>query len=143
MKVGPQLTYAMREALFALSYIEEQLLPKDQLSFLRDILENEMQEKPGYWKKFYVVPPLKETLYRQYSYSDRIRYYWNTPRVENAVQKLLDNLKSIEIPLPLISQFMPAQYEAVRNKQIQADPESLVKHKIMQVTKVYSDACAK
>ncbi len=142
LKVGPQLTYAMREALFALSYIEEQLLPKDQLSFLRDVLEEEMEDKPGYWKKFYVVPPLKETLYRQYSYSDRIRYYWNNPRVESAVQKLLDNLKRIEIPLPLISQFMPVQYDAVRNKQIQADPESLVKHKIMQVTQVYSDACA-
>lgn len=143
LKVGPQLTYAMREALFALSYIEEQLLPKDQLSFLRDVLEDEMQEKSVYWKKFYVVPPLKETLYRQYSYSDRIRYYWNSPRVEGAVQKLLDNLKRLEIPLPLISQFMPVQYDAVRNKEIQADPESLVKHKIMQVTKVYSDACAK
>lgn len=142
LKVGPQLTYAMREALFALSYIEEQLLPKDQLSFLRDVLEDVMRENPGYWKKFYAVPALKETLYRQYSYSDRIRYYWNMPKVESTVQKLLNNLKSVEIPLPLISQFLPVQYEAVRNKEIQADPESLVKHKIMQVTGVYASACA-
>lgn len=141
LKVGPQLTYAMREALFALSYIEEQLIAREQQSFLRDVLESVMREQPGYWRKFYHVSASQETLYRQYSYSDRIRYYWNLPRVEKAVEQLLGNLSACEIPLPLISQFLPVQYQAIREGDLMNEPRALVKHKIKQVTAVYADAC--
>ena len=102
----------MREALFALSYIEEQLIPTEQRSYLRDVCEQEMLESPNYWQKFYPVPASKGTLYRRYSYSDRIRYYWNQPRISQAIETLFDNLSSNEIPLPLISQFLPEQYIA-------------------------------
>ncbi len=143
LKVGPQLTYAMREALFALSYIEEIIILKEQQSYLRDVCEYQMQANPKYWKKFYQVPSEQELLYRRYSYSDRIRYYWNDERINQAVQRLLTNLSSVTIALPLISQFMPEQYQAIRNNEITLDPRELVLHKIMQVTRVYADACYK
>jgi D-tagatose-1,6-bisphosphate aldolase subunit GatZ/KbaZ len=56
---------------------------------------------------------------------------------------LLANLSAVQIPLPLISQFMPEQYQAIRLGHLTADPKQLVLNKIMQVTAVYADACYK
>ncbi|WP_448551117.1 D-tagatose-bisphosphate aldolase, class II, non-catalytic subunit [Thalassotalea montiporae] len=141
LKVGPQLTFALREALFALSYIEEQLVANEQRSYLRDICEQEMLEMPTNWQRFYPVPASKGELYRRYSYSDRIRYYWPNERIQAATETLLSNLAKIDIPLPLISQFLPEQYRAIRNGQLTADPHALVKAKIKQVTNSYANAC--
>jgi len=143
LKVGPQLTLALREALFALSYIEDELIPVESRSHLRAICEQEMLESPTNWQQFYPVPPSKGTLYRRYSYSDRIRYYWNQPRIQNAVTQLLDNLNREGIPSPLISQFLPEQYKAIRTNKLIPTPEALVKAKIKQVTEAYAYACWK
>jgi len=143
LKVGPQLTYAMREALYALSYIEDILITSENKSYLRDICEQEMLESPNNWQKFYQVPSSKGLLYRRYSYSDRIRYYWNNKRVDSAVTKLLENLSDITIPLPLISQFLPEQYQAIRQNKLNNQAKALVIDKIMQVTGIYADACYK
>lgn len=141
LKVGPQLTFALREALFALSYIEEQLVANEQRSYLRDVCEQEMLEAPESWQRFYPVPPSKGSLYRRYSYSDRIRYYWPNTRIQHASNTLINNLSDKEIPLPLISQFLPEQYRAVRNGLLKAEPLALIKHKIRQVNGSYAQAC--
>lgn len=143
LKVGPQLTFALREALFALSYIEEELIPVEQRSFLRDVCEQEMLELPKNWQRFYPVPASKGSLYRRYSYSDRIRYYWNQPRIEQAVERMFENLNLAGIPLPLISQFLPEQYRDIRNNLLGVTAQELVKAKIKQVTEVYAQACWK
>ncbi|PKH88529.1 D-tagatose-bisphosphate aldolase, class II, non-catalytic subunit [Colwellia sp. Bg11-28] len=143
LKVGPQLTLALREALFALSYIEEELIPVEQRSFLRDVCEQEMLEAPKNWQRFYPVPASKGTLYRRFSYSDRIRYYWHMPRIQAAVECLFNNLNQRSIPLPLISQFLPEQYRAIRNEVLSTTPQALVKAKIKQVTESYAKACWK
>ena len=141
LKVGPQLTFALREALFALSYIEDQLIANEQRSYLRDICEQEMLEAPKNWQRFYPVPASKGSLYRRYSYSDRIRYYWPNQRIQTATDKLLSNLAEQQIPLPLISQFLPEQYRAIRNNSLANEPLALVKAKIKQVTSSYAKAC--
>ena len=143
LKVGPQLTLAMREALFALSYIEDELIPTEQRSYLREICEQEMLEEPKNWHRFYPVPASKGTLYRRFSYSDRIRYYWHQPRIKVAMAQLFKNLTATIIPLPLISQFLPEQYRAIRNNTLTTIPEELVKAKIKQVTESYAYACWK
>jgi D-tagatose-1,6-bisphosphate aldolase subunit GatZ/KbaZ len=143
LKVGPQLTLALREALFALSYIEDELIPVESRSHLRTVCEQVMLESPKNWQRFYPVPPSKGTLYRRYSYSDRIRYYWNQPRIQSAVSQLFANLSDEGIPLPLISQFLPEQYKAIRTNQLIATPKALVKAKIKQVTEAYASACWK
>jgi len=143
LKVGPQLTLALREALFALSYIEEELIPVEQCSHLREVCEAEMLEAPKNWQRFYPVPASKGTLYRRYSYSDRIRYYWNQPRIEQSVERLYHNLNTTGIPLPLISQFLPEQYREIRNNRLSSNAQELVKAKIKQVTEVYAQACWK
>lgn len=141
LKVGPQLTYALREGLFALSYIEEYLVPPEKRSHLRDVCEQTMLEHPSNWQKYYQVPANLALFYRHYSFSDRIRYYWANERVNQAVECMMNNLTAIDIPLPLISQFLPNQYQAVRSGKLANDAQSLVIDKIMQVTDVYSRAC--
>lgn len=143
LKVGPQLTFAMREALFSLSYIEEELIPIKERSNLRAVCETEMLENNVYWNKFYQVLPSEATLYRRFSYSDRIRYYWNSNEITKTVDKLFSNLDKVTIPLPLISQFMPQEYLAIRKGSLQPKAKELVINKIMQVTDVYSAACYK
>lgn len=143
LKVGPQLTYALREGLYALSYIEQELIPVEQQSRLREICEQEMTYQPESWKKFYPVPAQSERLYRHYSYSDRIRYYWNNPRINEATNKLLTNLAQMDIPLPLISQFFADCYPKVREQEFEITPTRLVKEKILAVTNSYASACWK
>lgn len=141
LKVGPQLTFALREALFALALIEQQLLPVEQQSCLIAVCEREMQRQPNYWQAFYQVSADQQSLLRQFSYSDRIRYYWNLPSIEAAVKKLCQNLTAVPMPLPLLSQFLPVQYEAVLNGELLATPQALIQHKIRQVTARYAAAC--
>jgi len=143
LKVGPQLTFALREALFALCLIEQQLLPVEQQSCLIVICEREMQRQPDYWQAFYQVSADQQTLLRQFSYSDRIRYYWNLPVIMAAVERLIQNLTAVAIPLPLLSQFMPVQYEAVLNGELSIAPKALIQHKIRQVTARYAAACGR
>ncbi|GHG00779.1 D-tagatose-bisphosphate aldolase, class II, non-catalytic subunit [Thalassotalea marina] len=141
LKVGPQLTFALREGLFALSYIEEYLVAPEKRSYLRDVCEQTMLAEPANWKKYYQVPASLEPFYRHYSFSDRIRYYWANDRVNQAVKRMMQNLSEVDIPLPLVSQFLPEQFQAIRNGKLSLDAQALVIDKIMQVTSVYSNAC--
>lgn len=141
LKVGPQLTFALREALFSLSYIEDEMLPFEQRSHLRDVCAEVMHESPEYWEKFYQVSDNKKAFYCRYSYSDRIRYYWNNSEVASSVAQLFKNLSQDNIPLPLLSQFLPEQCRAVRLNLLENEPNALVKAKIKQVIQAYAFAC--
>lgn len=141
LKVGPQLSFAMREAVFALSHIEEQLFSIEHRSNIRDVFETEMISNPKYWSKFYGEEVVNTKLLRKFSYSDRIRYYWNTAAVELALAKLLSNFEHQAIPLPLISQYLPEQYHQIRDGKLNADANSLIVSKIQSIIKLYANAC--
>ena len=143
LKVGPELTFALREALFALSHIEDALIDTEQCSHLRTVVDADMQQYPKNWQRFYQVEQSLQQLYRRFSFSDRIRYYWGKKGNQSAVERLFCNLQQQPIPLPLLSQYMPLQYLAVRNKTLENNPKALVIHHIMQVTSRYADACFK
>lgn len=145
LKVGPQLTFALREALFALCYIEQQLVPVEQQSHLIAVSERVMQLQPQHWQRFYPGNAVEQQLLRQYSFSDRIRYYWLQPELQQAVSRLLQNLSSVAMPLPLLSQFMPLQYQAILNGTLhvtqQSAPAALLQHHIGLVLQMYASAC--
>jgi D-tagatose-1,6-bisphosphate aldolase subunit GatZ/KbaZ len=146
LKVGPALTFAMREALFALAAIELQLIGGKvdaSLSRLPDVLEEAMVARPEHWSDHYRGDERKLRLARAFSYSDRCRYYWPVPEVRASVARLLANLSDVAIPPTLLSQYMPAAYEAVRAGEITPRPDDLIKHRIMQVTGVYARACGR
>ena len=141
LKVGPQLTFALRKALFALSAIEDELLGVDASSRLPAVCDDAMREDPDQWIRHYPEKEPEASWYRRNSYSDRIRYYWNHPAVSRAVEQMFDNLSDIEIPLPSLSRHLPTQYQAVRNGDLAPTPRKLVIHNILQVTSAYSRAC--
>ena len=139
LKVGPQLTFALREGLFALAHIEQHCVPAQQQSGLLALCERVMLEQPGYWKKFYAGNDSSMT--RAFSYSDRIRYYWTNPELQQAIDTLLKNLQMHSVPMPLISQYLPLQYRAITEGQLEIDPRQWLLFHIMQITQAYSQAC--
>jgi D-tagatose-1,6-bisphosphate aldolase subunit GatZ/KbaZ len=143
LKVGPALTFAMREALYLLSYIENELEQGTegfQPSQLIDVLDTVMVENPGYWEKYYHGSEKERQFARKYSLSDRSRYYWSNPKVQHVLEQLFRNLGRVEIPLPLISQFFPQQYDAIRNGLLEKTPKALIREKIREVLRIYSYA---
>ena len=141
LKVGPALTFAMREALFALAFIENELVSRPSRSNLVEVVERRMLSAPEYWQAYYQGDPLAQRTARRYSYSDRLRYYWADDEVDAARQTLLANLDRIGIPLPLISQFLPAQYDRIRAGGLEPVAQSLVIDRIRDALSPYANAC--
>lgn len=141
IKVGPALTYAVREAIFALSMIEDELIEdKSKRSNFRDILEQVMLKDDHNWKDYYRGNELEKHLLRKYSFSDRCRYYFALPEVELASHKLFNNLDSIGIPLHLLHQYMPLQYVHVRDNRVQPLAKELVKDAVRFIIENYNYA---
>lgn len=128
LKVGPALTFALREGLFALEAIEKEMLTGTgtALSCFREVLEYEMLKHPQNWQKHYHGDGVENRFSRAFSFSDRTRYYLPNARVERAVERLCSNLSSTSIPLPLISQYMPSQYPKVRSGVVANTPTALL-----------------
>lgn len=143
LKVGPWLTFAYREALFALEAMEIEILGKDHknLSKLREILERSMIEKPKYWEKYYFGDEKLKFFKRKFSFSDRLRYYWPMAELNLARNRLFENLQNNKIPHSLLSQYMPVQFYQVCEGTINAEPNDLVHSYIQIVTGIYSRAC--
>lgn len=139
LKVGPQLTWALREVLYALAHIEQHLMPEKKQSHLIQICEQTMKQNPRYWEKFYGADADALTL--GYSYSDRIRYYWGEESVTSAVNQLISNLQHTAIPLPLISQYLPKHYDLLIEKRLNMDVTSWIIEHIRMVVRQYSNAC--
>lgn len=142
LKVGPALTFALREALYALVEMEAQLVGLAAQSQLKRTIEETMLAHPEAWLPYYEGDAERQKLLRRYSYSDRIRYYWTFPKVSEAVQRLMLNLSTTTIPESMLSLYLPAQYVRLRAGEIAADPTSLVVDKVKDVLRVYDDACA-
>ncbi|WP_144153141.1 D-tagatose-bisphosphate aldolase, class II, non-catalytic subunit [Paraburkholderia sp. BCC1885] len=141
LKVGPGVTFALREALYALADIEAEVVVRSERSNLRDVVEAVMLAKPGNWQKYYHGDDHGRQLLRTYSYSDRVRYYWADPAVEAAAQKLIDNLAAISIPENLLSRYLPVQYWAMRRGAIDGSPMSIIQSKVREVVGMYASAC--
>jgi D-tagatose-1,6-bisphosphate aldolase subunit GatZ/KbaZ len=144
LKVGPWLTFAFREAVFALSAIEKELLAGRRgvsLSNVPEALEQAMLGNPVYWRPYYHGDEPNLRFARRYSYSDRSRYYWPDPSVQKELKTLLANLSASTLPVTLLSQYLPEQYDAVRAGSIGGDPASLIDDRIRKVVRIYSAAC--
>ncbi|KPJ80295.1 MAG: hypothetical protein AMS17_20690 [Spirochaetes bacterium DG_61] len=110
LKVGPALTFAL------------------------------MRKQPEHWERYHTGTDGKMAFSRKYSLFDRIRYYLPNDEVKEAFGKLLRNLRIKGIPLTLLSQFFPLQYQKIRNGQLENDPEELLIDKIRDVLNDYSYA---
>lgn len=140
LKVGPALTFSLREGLFALSMIERELIPESKRANFIETLERIMLENPSNWKKHYHGSDEDKRIARKYSYSDRCRYYFSNPEIKSAITKLFANINSIEIPAGMLRQYMPTQYRKVRDGRLSMKAEALVKDCVAELADDYNYA---
>ncbi len=143
LKVGPALSFAMREGLFLLSRVEEELLAdrgvrRDQR--LPEVLERVMRAKPEHWRRYYRGSEREVSFLLRYSLSDRARYYWADPEVSLCVDALIRKLGSAGIPLPLVSQYFPGQLPRVEEGALSPQPRALVVDRIRDALRIYTRA---
>jgi D-tagatose-1,6-bisphosphate aldolase subunit GatZ/KbaZ len=137
LKVGPAVTFALREALWALSDIAGELgMPVS----LKDTVREAMKRAPKHWKSYYLDADRWQFDW-QYSLSDRIRYYWSAPDVAQACTRLFESLGATSVPLTLVSQYLPSQYAAIRDGRLRNEPRELALEGITQVLRGYAAAC--
>lgn len=141
IKVGPCLTFALRDALYALSHIEQALPDVDRPAELMRIMEEEMTTTPCHWRSHYMGSPEELRFLRHYSLRDRIRYYWAQPRVDRAVNQLLRNLRR-RVPGTLLHQFLPDLFPEARTPaRLFFDPQRVVAQRIEKALLPYVSAC--
>jgi D-tagatose-1,6-bisphosphate aldolase subunit GatZ/KbaZ len=138
LKVGPWLTYALREALFLLELMERELAPLSP-SRLRDTLTRVMKEDPKHWAQYYGGPPSEVSYKLAFSYSDRARYYLGRKEVVDAQAQLFRNLAP-RIPEGLVSQYMPPQFLRVRAGDLAATAQDLAVERVCDVMELYHQA---
>jgi len=141
LKVGPGVTFALREALWALDAIERETVAPARRANLRDVAIARMKAEPGNWRKYYHETGDALDLQLQYSLSDRIRYYWPDAEIAAAQARLFENLRSDVPPLPLLSQYLPVGYAAVRAGTATLDPVDLIVAQIGATLDAYHGAC--
>ena len=138
LKVGPGLTFALREGLFALAYAEKEQYkaePEKQSDFM-EALDEAMLADPKYFVKHYHGTDAEIAIKRKFSFSDRCRYYLPQEKVQKAMDTLFDNFKD-GVPLNLLSQFMPIQYTKVREGVLKNDPKELVFDRVANTVDEY------
>ena len=156
LKVGPELTFAMREALYALDYIAGEMGDSEigdsemgggemggrrKEQSLVAAMESVMLANPGHWAAYYSGKPDGQRVLRHFSYSDRIRYYWSTPTATEAVRRLFRHLDETGTPIALISQFLPTVYPRVFSGAVPLDPRTMVIEAVRDVLRRYAAAC--
>ena len=138
LKVGPELTFVLREALYGLDLIASDLVPDYGERPLYAAMEALMLAHPKNWSQHYHGTAGEKRWLRHYSLSDRIRYYWTSAEAQSAVEKLCDALRGQTVPLSLFWQHMPA---ARHFADMPLDPEQILIWRVTRSLADYHAAC--
>jgi D-tagatose-1,6-bisphosphate aldolase subunit GatZ/KbaZ len=140
LKVGPALTFALREALFGLCLAARELTGGKPPEDLIDTVLRVMQRDQRHWKGYY---PEDESLpfLLAYGYSDRIRYYWFEAEVAGAVERLFATLRARAIPPQLLSQHLPRLCGVQELGRLGSDPRALTMAAVDAELARYERAC--
>jgi D-tagatose-1,6-bisphosphate aldolase subunit GatZ/KbaZ len=143
LKVGPGLTFSLRECLIAMEHIERELAPVYglALSNFADTLEAAMKADDSHWRNHYHGDEPSLKFQRRYSFFDRARYYLPNHKVDRSIKILLDNLERTEIALPLLSQYLPRSYDMARLGMPRVSPREMLKDNVRAALSPYSEAC--
>lgn len=138
LKVGPQLTFALRESIFALEEIEKRnpRIPERELSNFSSKLDQAMLSNPKNWKGYFSGDERSLAFARAFSLSDRTRYYIGGKEVQASLRVLVSNLAKHGMPQSLLSQYCPFEARAIRSGQLERDPEEIL---LSAIRRVYRD----
>ena len=119
LKVGPELTFAYREAVFAMADMEERL-PAAARSNIVDVIDAVMDADDRHWRG-YVPAGDQQRALKLFGLSDRVRYYWPDKRISAAVETLRANIDGADdAELPLSSRIIDGKVGAVVRKYLAA-----------------------
>jgi D-tagatose-1,6-bisphosphate aldolase subunit GatZ/KbaZ len=100
LKVGPELTFAYRQAVLALERLAQLMgLPSGVEAALRAA----MADDPRDWQA-YIDPGPDAPQMMIWGLSDRVRYYWPKPQVQAAQRALFTALRAAHPPPGLVAQ---------------------------------------
>ena len=141
IKVGPALTFAYRQAIYALDQFAADFgyTPKDTPR-VPQIMAQIMQADPKNWRKHY--PEAAENLSHllHYSYADRIRYYWPHHLAQQRLAQLFAALPPIAprdaMLLPYFAPEILARADLLRAKG-KAWPRTMILAQIQQALAAY------
>ena len=139
LKVGPALTNAAREGLFALEMIAKEMPDVKAVPF-RNTLMEAMEKNDGYWRPYYDGTEEEIRYQMCYGMSDRCRYYLSEPDVRKAISDLLASFEGKDIPIQLISQYLPQQRSRVQSGTLAPKAEALLLDRIANCYEEYHAA---
>jgi D-tagatose-bisphosphate aldolase class II non-catalytic subunit len=131
LKVGPELTYAFRQAVMALERLEALLgLPP---SGVTAALLAAMRARPADWRA-YVSPGPEEERMMLFGLSDRLRYYWTEAAVQAALARLMGTVSRANPPPGLVAQVSGGLVEN------DTTPEMVIRRMVGAVVEKYRTA---
>ncbi len=132
LKVGPELTFAFRQAVMALERLEGLAgLPP---SGVTPALLSAMRARPADWRAHVDAGPQEETN-MLYGLSDRVRYYWPDAAVQAALRRLFQSLRNSTPPPGLIAQISGGLVDTARPL-----PEAIIRRMVGAVVQKYRTA---
>jgi D-tagatose-1,6-bisphosphate aldolase subunit GatZ/KbaZ len=134
LKVGPWLTFVLREALYGLDAAADVLEGHPPRGGLMAVMDEVMRSDPGHWGRYYTGTPRDLWVQRHFSYSDRIRYYWPRPEAEAAVADLRSRLAGVDVPAPVMEQYLPGLPAG--------SADDVLITAVQRVLRIYDAACA-
>jgi D-tagatose-1,6-bisphosphate aldolase subunit GatZ/KbaZ len=140
LKVGPGLTFALREALYGLDSIAAALTGEVLPDSVEATMERLMLADPAHWRSHYSGTPDQQRVHRHFSYSDRIRYYWPRPEAAAAIARLTERLETGPIPETLISQYLARLYPDVAAGRLRPSVREVCLAAITEALKPYAFA---
>lgn len=135
-KVGPALTFAWREALYALDTIRAQNGWSTGPS-LPDTMEAVMLANPAYWQAHIHGTTADPRTERHFGLADRIRYYWPDPKAQAAVQRLFAELADKRLPDPLLAAYFSASELASARESRHPLPRALALARVQTALSPY------
>ncbi len=131
LKVGPELTFAFRQAVMALERLERLMgLPP---SGVTAALLTAMRARPAHWRA-YVPPGPEEERMMLFGLSDRLRYYWPDAGVQVALSRMMAALGTGNLPPGVVAQVSGALVDA------DATPDTLIRRMVGAVVQKYRNA---
>jgi D-tagatose-1,6-bisphosphate aldolase subunit GatZ/KbaZ len=103
LKVGPELTFAFREAVLAMAALDGVMAGLADNEVVR-ALEGVMDAEPIHWRD-YVAKGDGARIDRLFGLSDRVRYYWGDRQVNAALAALTARIDGASVPPGLLHQY--------------------------------------
>jgi D-tagatose-1,6-bisphosphate aldolase subunit GatZ/KbaZ len=107
--LGPALSFAWREALYALSHVHGWTSGSAHVS---ERMEALMLADPAAWgaddpATAHLATDAQQRMLRHFGFLDRIRHYW--PRARPELEAMADDLQASGMPYPLLLQYLPPE----------------------------------